>query len=70
MFGARRAPVGSSPAPPVLEHTSRDERHDKYVAQHNVLFGVFIDSESSSRPNTPPLISGDDGYNWGASSVK
>ena len=40
------------------------------MAQRNVLFGISTDSEGSSRPDTPPLIPGDDGYDWGASSVE
>ena len=78
MFGIGRAPAGTSrsperprePATPVPARTSRDERHDKYVAQRNILFGISTDSEGSNRPDTPPLIPGDEGYNWGASSAE
>ena len=41
------------PAAPVPARTSRDERHDRYVAQRDILFGVFTASEGSSRPDTP-----------------
>ena len=56
MSGAGREPGG------IPARTSRDERHDRYVARRDILFGVFTDSEGSSRPNTPPLITGDEGH--------
>ena len=78
MFGTGQALAGSSHflecprelATPVPGCTSREERHDRYVAQRNVLFGISTDSEGSSRLDTPPLIPGDDGYDWGGSSIE
>ena len=72
MSGAGREPGGTSRSPkrpresatPVAARTSRDERHDRYVAQRDILFGVFTDSEGSSRSDTPQLIPGDEGPSW------
>ena len=62
MSGAGREP--GEHAAPVPARTSRDERHERYAAQRDLLFGVFTDSEGSSRPDTTQLIPGDEGPSW------